>query len=255
MPSRHRKAAAAARGSTLKPFYWILAIVGLAGIGGIAWVTLGGSGQAAQEPVQLPDSAYANAQDLVRAAQGIKLGSDNAPIKILVFSDFQCPACATYGTQVEPSLKKEFVETGKVQLTYFDFPLAGHRWAFLAARAGRCAHEQNKFWEFHDVMLSRQRSWAFATAAPIKDYESFAVELALDAKAFRSCLNSDKYADVVTINQTLGNQLRVRGTPALYMNSRMLGDEWQDYRLMKARIEQEIGPSAPAAPATSTTTQ
>ncbi|MEX2281439.1 MAG: thioredoxin domain-containing protein [Gemmatimonadota bacterium] len=253
MPSRNRKAAAA-RGSNLKPFYWILAGVGLLGVLGIAWVTLGGSGQAAQQPVVISDTAFANAQELVKAAQGIKIGSDNAPIKMLVFSDFQCPACAVYGTQVEPNLKKEWIEPGKVQLTYYDFPLTQmHRWAFLAARAGRCANEQSKFWQFHDIMLSRQRSWSFATTAPIKDFEGYATEVGIDARAFRSCVNSDKYADVVSINQKLGNQLRINGTPALFMNGRLLGREWSDYGLLKARIEQEIGPSTPAAPATTNT--
>ena len=257
MPSRKKKAAATS-GSNLKTFYWILAVVGLAGVVGIAWVTMGGPGQAAQQPIEIPDTAYANAQELVKAAQGIKIGSDNAPIKMLVFSDFQCPACAIYGTQVEPNLKRDWIEPGKVQLTYYDFPLTQiHRWAFLAARAGRCANEQGKFWPFHDIMLSRQRSWSFATTAPIKDFEAFATEVGADAREFRNCVNSDKYADVVSVNQRLGSQLRVSGTPSLYMNGRMLGKEWGDYALLKARIEQEIGPAAgnPPAPAPTTTTQ
>jgi protein-disulfide isomerase len=153
--NRNRKAAAA-RGSTLKPFYWILAVVGLVGIAVIGWITLKGSGQAAQAPIELSPEQLANAQELVKTAQGIKLGPDNARVRLLVFSDYQCPACGIYGTMVEPNLRREYVETGKVQVVYHDFPLVSlHRWAFLAARAGRCANELNKFWEFHDVMLQR----------------------------------------------------------------------------------------------------
>jgi protein-disulfide isomerase len=256
VPARNRKAAASS-GSNLKQFYWILAVIGVLGIAGIAWFTMGGGGKAAETPVELKPEDLANAQDLVKKAQSIKLGPDNAPLRILVFSDFQCPACAHYGTKVEPNLKKEYVETGKVQLVYHDYPLSGHRWAFLAARAGRCALEQNKFWEYHDGLLTRQRDWSFDPTAPVKDFEEIAASVGIEAKGFKTCLNSDKYADVVSFNQAVGNQLRVGGTPALFLNGRLLGQEWGDYTMLKARIEQELARLLPAttAPAATSTTQ
>jgi protein-disulfide isomerase len=245
--AQQQRKAAAPSGSNLKTFYWILGLVGLLSVAGIAWVTLKGA-KAAQQPIELAPEAIANAQDLVKAARGIKEGSDAAPIRILVFSDYMCPACRQFTTAVEPGLRRDFIETGKVQLVYHDFPLGGaHKWSFLAARAGRCAEDQSKFWPYHDLLFARQSDWSFSQTAPTGKFEDYAREVGLDQKAFEACLNSNKHQELVTANHTLGVQLGVSGTPTLFMNGRQLAREWSDYSLLKTRLEQELGPSAAAS--------
>jgi protein-disulfide isomerase len=233
-----------AASTNLKPFYWLLGLIALVGAGWLAVTTMKTT-QAAQEPIQLPPEALNNSSELVKQAKGIKLGPDNAPVRLFVFSDYQCPACRQFTTAVEPSLRTEFINSGKVQLIYYDYPLTSiHKWAFLAARAGRCAEDQNKFWEYHDHVLGKQNDWAFSQSAPLDKLRDYAREVQLDQKAFNECLGGDKHADLVTANLALGNQLRVRGTPALFMNGQLLDREWQDYGLLKQRLESVLAPAA-----------
>ena len=250
MAQRQRKPQPASS-TNLKPFYWLLGLIALVGAGWLAVTTLKSS-RAAQEPVVLSAEALNNSQELVKQARGIKLGRDDAPVQMFVFSDYQCPACRVFTTQVEPSLRQEYINTGKVQLVYHDYPLTSmHKWAFLAARAGRCAADQNKFWEFHDHMLTKQDEWAFDRSAPVGTFRTYARELKLDQKEFEQCVNGNKHQDLVTANMALGNQLRVSGTPSIFMNGRLLDKEWGNYSLLKARLDQTLGTGA--APATTST--
>lgn len=244
MASKSKKPARS--GTNLRPFYWLLGVIALAGLGFIGLSALRGS-EAAQEPVSLPKTVVSDPQQLVRAARGIASGQDNAAVRILVFSDFMCPACMHFATNVEPQLRTEFILPGRVQLVYYDFPLGGaHRWSFLASRAGRCAEEQGKFWELHDRLFTNQREWSFRQSEPVSDFERYAQDVGVAGDAFRSCLNSDKHAELVSANKALGVQLGVSGTPTLFMNGHMLRDEWNDYNKLKQRIMRELGSSAPS---------
>jgi protein-disulfide isomerase len=247
LPQKGRKTAPQS-GTNLKTFYYVLGGIALVGLAAIAWSALKPN-KAATAPIQLSEETLKNNQSLVQAAHPVSLGPESAPIRILVFSDFTCPACRHYSTNVEPNLKNEFVSTGKVQLKYYDFPLGGtgeHRWSFLAARAARCAGDQNKFWEFHDALFRNQTTWAYSNKSPNDEFMKYSMEVGADANAFKTCLNSDKHADVVTATHALGESLGVGSTPTLFMNGRQLGEEWSDYGKMKARLDRELGTSAPA---------
>ena len=89
----------------------------------------------------------------VKTAGHPEIGSKDAPVTIVEFSDFQCPFCG----RAEPTLKQVREKYGdKVRLIYLDFPLGIHDHAIDAASAGRCAGEQGKFWQFHDAMFADQ---------------------------------------------------------------------------------------------------
>jgi protein-disulfide isomerase len=234
-------------GSNLKPFYWALAAVAVLGLGWLGITALKGK-QGAQEPVTLSPELLKNSPELVRIARGVKVGPDNAPIRILVFSDFMCPACRQFTTAVEPGLRTDFINTGKVQLVYHDFPLTpGHKWSFVAARAARCAEDQGKFWEYHDLLFQRQQDWMYEVDAPVQKLNQFARDVGLNAKTFEECLSSDRHADLVTANKALGEQLRVSATPTLLMSPMgvRMEEEWKDYGIMKARLDKELAAMAP----------
>ncbi|OGE43236.1 hypothetical protein A3B45_00745 [Candidatus Daviesbacteria bacterium RIFCSPLOWO2_01_FULL_39_12] len=85
------------------------------------------------------------------------LGSKSAKVTMIEFSDYQCPFCGRHFTQAEPQLKKEYIDTGKVVFYYRDFPLSQiHPGAQKAAEAARCAGDQNKYWEYHDLLFQNQ---------------------------------------------------------------------------------------------------
>lgn len=231
--------------SSMRAFYIVLALIAVAGAGWIVYSLAGGGGggAAATELVEL--TGLDDPQALYQAAKGIQLGEADASVQILVFSDFTCPACKTWSTRVEPQVKSEFVSDGRVRLVYHDFPLGpgpGHEHGFFAARAGRCAEEQGRFWEFHDVLFGRQSEWTFAGSAPVDQFVQYAGQVGLDTEAFESCLSSDRHAEVVTANRRLGDMLGVNGTPTVYVGSRPLpGNSWADPAAVREAILRELG--------------
>lgn len=235
-----RRTAAPAGRSPLFPFYVILGIVAVAGVGVLLYQVLGRGGAAALEPVPV----MMNPEDLARV-QGISIGQPNAPVEIFEFADFQCPGCAQFATFVAPLVKERYVDAGIVRYVYYDFPLTSiHPHAFLASRAGRCANEQDRFWDYHDLLYGRQPRWASVrNAADI--FIDYAGEIGLNRGAFQECLNSDRYALEVTQNLRLGESLGVQGTPTLFINGKRL-PAVPSFRELEGIIQQELGTS-PAA--------
>lgn len=84
-------------------------------------------------------------------------GNLNAPVTLVEYSDYQCPFCSRFYTDAEKSIIKEYVDTGKVKFYYRDYPLKQiHPGAQKAAEAVRCAGDQSKYWEFHDLVFENQ---------------------------------------------------------------------------------------------------
>lgn len=87
------------------------------------------------------------------------LGNTNAPVTIIEFSDYQCPFCEAFFTQTEPQIKKDYIDSGKVKFYYRDYPLSQiHPGAQKAAEAARCAGDQNKYWQYHDLVFQNQKT-------------------------------------------------------------------------------------------------
>lgn len=246
--------AAARKKTGLQPFYYVLIGLAVLGIAAIAWTAMRNrGGGAALEPVPLEGL---NNQEVIARAQGIKLGQDNAPAKMLVFSDFMCPYCGSFASQIEPQLKSEFIDKGKLQLVFYDFPLGGaHIHSFLAARAARCAGDQNKFWEYHNTLFGRLSDWGVAASPPVDQFVGYAGELGLDRGSFAECIKSDKYQDVVSASRLLGDQLGVNSTPTLILNGkRVRGEIGLDWSALSELINIEVGGTATPAAAPTTTT-
>lgn len=84
-------------------------------------------------------------------------GDQNAKVTLVEFSDYQCPFCGRHFTQTEGQIKKEYIDTGKVKFYYRDFPLSQiHPGAEKGAEAARCAGDQGKYWEYHDLVFAHQ---------------------------------------------------------------------------------------------------
>jgi protein-disulfide isomerase len=205
---------AVAAGNEMTKFYWILGAVAVLGVG-IVGYSVGSKAMAntVSEPIQL--AGLDDPTKLMELAHAVSKGDPNAPVTIIEFADFQCPACQQFYQQIEPLIQTEFVATGKAKYMYYDFPLVSvHNHAFLAARAGHCAEDQGKFWEFHDVLYRNQTRWV-PEGRPEKTMEGYAADLGMDEGAFKSCLESDKHADLVTANMELATQLQLNGTPSI----------------------------------------
>lgn len=85
------------------------------------------------------------------------LGQESAKVTLVEFSDYQCPFCGRFYSQTEGQIKKEYTDKGLVKFYYRDFPLSQiHPGAQKAAEAARCAGDQNKYWEYHDLVFQNQ---------------------------------------------------------------------------------------------------
>jgi predicted DsbA family dithiol-disulfide isomerase len=140
-------------------------------------------------------------------------GGKDAPVTIVEFSDFQCPYCRS----AEPVLKQVRAKYGdKVKFVYMDFPLGMHQHAMDAAVAGRCAADQNKFWQLHDAMFSDQTK---LDAAGLK---ASAAKVGLDTKKFNACFDAKTGVAEIKADQAQGERLGVNGTPTFFVNGREL---------------------------------
>lgn len=238
-------------GSDMKKLYLLLAAVAVIGIGAVGYsVGTGGSGHAVSQPVAL--DGMEDLEHLVSLAQGETKGEESAPITIIEFGDYQCPGCGAFATQVEPQVDLSFVSSGDAKFVFYDWPITTlHPNAFLAARAARCAGDQGKYWDYHDMLYREQPRWS-ALPDPGDTYTSYAKTLGLDDGAFSSCLNSDKFADVVTANMELGEQLGVNGTPTIMIEKngtvRRVGSDFQSIQsYMKTLMGESEGEGSDGA--------
>jgi protein-disulfide isomerase len=161
-------------------------------------------------------------------------GRADAPVMIVEFSDFQCPFCR----KVQPTLKNLLAKyEGKIGLAYRDFPLRGmHGQAELGAESSRCASEQGKFWEYHDLLF----------ANPDKLNRVGLLELAhsakLDEGQFASCLSSGKHRAEVEKDLQDGIRAGVMGTPGIFINGTPLSGA-QSESAFERVIESELAKS------------
>lgn len=225
--------------SPLMPFYLILGVIALVGLGLLARQMMASGGEAATKPVAVTMDPAQLAQ-----VQGISVGRADAPVQIFEFADFQCPGCGEFARFVSPIIKQRYVQPGIVRYVYYDFPLSMHPHAFLASRAARCANEQGKFWEYHDVLYGRQSEWSAQRDATDSFIEYARDVPGIEQGKFRECVRSDRYAREVTENMKLGESLGVGGTPTIFINGKRLPNPPTPSQL-DALIQQEVG--APAA--------
>lgn len=227
-----------------RSFYVFLGLLALAGAGWLAYsVTRAPSGATVSA---MPLEDLGDAQALLDAAQGVDGGSPDAPVHVMVFSDFTCPSCKHFNEVVEPRLQSELIATGKVRYTYHDYPLDplaregnSHRHGLLAARAARCVAEQGRFWEFHDLLFERQQQWSFDRRPPFERLEQYAAEVGAQVEPFRACLDGDAHTQVIMANRMLGDSLHITGTPTTYVEGRVL-DPWDSYDALVALVEEAL---------------
>lgn len=167
--------------------------------------------------VQITPQAFAN-------VDGVTIGDPNAPVKIEVFSDFKCTACAAYSESIEPQVIAELVETGKAFYVFRHYPFMDDRSAVKdsdqAASASFCAAEQNRFFDFKKMLYANMNSIVgeFSERRLI----AFAESLGLDMKAFESCLESDRYKQDIQSDIAMAEKLGVTGTPSVFVNGQQV---------------------------------
>jgi len=136
------------------------------------------------------------------------IGSKDAPVTMIEFTDFQCPFCQSFHLRTFADLKKNYIDTGKVRFVSRDFPLDFHPNAMQAAQAGRCAGEQGQFWAMRDRMGSNPEQ------LDLDHLVLYAADLKLDSAKFRSCVEGGKYKKAVEADLAEAARIGADGTPA-----------------------------------------
>jgi protein-disulfide isomerase len=159
-------------------------------------------------------------------------GPEYAQVTIVKFEDYQCPFCR----EVQPIFRELLSRyNGKIRLVHKDHPLDSiHPQARQAAEAARCADEQGKFWNYHDIL------YANYPKVSEENLKNLAKEVGLDVNAFNRCLGSDKFKAAVQQDLIDGAKLGVTGTPTFFINGREVSGN-QSVEIFGAIIDEELG--------------
>lgn len=160
------------------------------------------------------------------------LGDFEAPVTIIEFSDFECEYCAWFANEVEPQLQSYF-DSGEVCFVFRDFPLLSHPKAGQVAKAAGCAAEQDRFWEYHDLLYANME------AHEISDLRSYAEELGLDMELYDSCFASDHRYDEIEEDIREGEAAGVTGTPTFFINGRKIVGA-MEFPELETAIQEEL---------------
>lgn len=153
-----------------------------------------------------------NTMVTMRLGSNPLLGASDAPLTLIEFSDYQCPYCRQFVEQTFPTLRRDYIETGKLRYTFRDLPLDRlHPQARKAAEAAYCAGEQGQYWAMHDLLFQHQQ------ALQIASLTGYAQHLGLDAAAFEACLTQGKYASEVQQNLDEATAAGMHGTPGFVL--------------------------------------
>ena len=237
----------ARRGGPGRRFYTLLGIIAVLGIAALGYA-------ASRRGTGTPAAVAASADPALAAeAKGHVMGRADAPVRIVEFSDFECPYCAQFATVTGPDIKSRIVETGQASFVYYDYPLPMHANTWKASHAGMCAEEQGKFWEMHDRIFAGQTEWnAQATGNPKSVFAGYARDLGLNAAQWEQCYDSEKYLRKIQANKAEAERRGVNGTPTFFVNDRKF--EGISYDGIKALVDSaraEVAARGGAAPADS----
>jgi protein-disulfide isomerase len=159
-------------------------------------------------------------------ANGFSAGNPNAPVKVDIYSDFQCSACLHFYQNFEPLLMEQYVNTGKVFYTYHTYKVIGPE-SDNAAQAAYCANDQGKFWDYHDILYANWTGENVGDFTPSR-LKAYAKNLGLDTTLFNQCYDSGKYRQKIADDQSAGDALSLSFTPSVFINGKL--DESGNYQ-------------------------
>ena len=182
--------------------YYFLAIPAFVAVIGAYYVLV---------PNETQQDGKITAQSLIQNGSPI-IGNLNAPITIVEWGDYQCTFCYRFHQSSKDALIEEYVNTGRINFVFRDFPLNGPD-SVLAAQASYCADVQGKYWEYHDEIY---KNWAGERTGWVtrQSLDQFANTVGLDLIQFNECLDNKKYEQRVLENEKFGVKIGIKATPS-----------------------------------------
>lgn len=182
-----------------------------------------------------PDKTITNPQVLgVDYSKGEKIGSDSAKVKLVEFSDLQCPACK----MVEPFVKQAREKyRNDLQFIYRHFPLMQHPHSKKAANFAEYAASEGKFWEVHDKLFETQDDWS-SLADPSDYFVNLGAQFGLGKDKIKEAIAKELYSNKIDDDTREANRLGVNATPTLYLNGKKLN--LQNFSDIETAISEEL---------------
>jgi protein-disulfide isomerase len=197
-----------------RTFVGVLGVVAIVAIAGLAYV----STRPKNETKTVDPATLVPGEP-----QGYLLGKPDAPVQVIEFADFECPACGQFATLTEPDIRKRFIEPGTVAYRFYDYPLPMHKNTWHASNAAACADEQGKFWEYHDVLFNEQDRWnGQATSRPKGKFKEYAQQLGLKVDQWEQCYDAQKYLPRIKANEQMAVKRGAGQTPTFVIGNKMV---------------------------------
>lgn len=194
----------------------------------------------------------APAQEFELDEIGFDFGAEDAPVKVVEFSDYGCGYCRRFHTEIFPTLRTEFVDAGVVRWKYVTYVSGMFANGLPAAFAAECAGEQGLFSEVSLALYERQADWK-GLSEPFALFESLVVEAGADREQFRACFQEERPKGRIRSGILSGSRLGVRGTPSFLVQGRPLvgaqpASVWRD--IFKVAQDMPPAPGPPEPPET-----
>jgi protein-disulfide isomerase len=224
------------RGNSPQRFYWVLGLVVVVGA-----LFIVRAAQAPKVRANVTTAPITPAQ-----AEGYLMGNADAPVQIMEFADFECPACGNFAVITEPDVRNRIVNAGLASYRFFDFPLPMHKNTMAASNAAACAADQGKFWEMHDMLFRNQPEWnTEATDNPKKIFLGYVKSMGLNTDTWEKCFDAQTHQSRILANQAEGNRRKVQSTPTFVIGTRLIPGA-MSYDVFKAYVD-SAAKEAPAA--------
>jgi len=201
-------------------------------------VAIGAAFYAGHSLVQPPHESVTMSLSPANGNNGHYRGNSNAPLTLVEYGDYQCPACASFNVVINEVLRRY---GDKVRLEFRHYPLTPlHANAMQAAIAVEAAGEQGHYWEMHDVLLESQQQWAHA-ANPQSAFTDIAARIGLDQKRFMQSLQApEEFQQRIANDVTGGRGAHVEATPTFFLNGRQLEKIQATVEYFAAAIDEEL---------------
>ena len=182
-----------------------------------------------QQPVPAAPNAQERPENLTVKGGGIYvLGKSDAPLTLVEFTDYECPFCKRFYETTFQTLKKNYIETGKLKFISRNMPLPMHTHALKAAQASICAGEQGKFWEMKEILFRNQNR------LEVEALTGYAKDISLNAENFKTCMADDVRLKTISDEASYINSLGVNGTPSFVLG-KSVGDSVEGRKIVGAQ--------------------
>jgi protein-disulfide isomerase len=173
----------------------------------------------------------------VATGEGRLLGDADAPVTLVMYADFQCPACKYAEVNIIPRLEEEYILTGKANIEFRMFPFLGQE-SWDAAQAAEAAREQGKFWQYHDALWNAQAG-ENRGAFQYDRLVELAGDVGLQVPVFEQTLLSNRYLDPIQQEVDAARDAGVVSTPTFFIGEQKIAGA-QDYELFRTAIERAL---------------